>query len=154
MKRRIGILATVVLMLTAANVLLAQENPFVGSWTLNVAKSKFNPGPAPQSGTRTWDASGMVMVKGINAAGKETSYGYTIKDDGKEYATMGAIPNTADKISAKKVDANTYEAKFTKAGKQVETTSFKLSNGGKTLTIHAKGTSPAGPFDNLQVWEK
>ncbi|HLJ24883.1 MAG TPA: hypothetical protein VKT71_12295 [Candidatus Acidoferrales bacterium] len=154
MKRRIGILATVVLMLAAANVLLAQENPFVGSWTLNVAKSKFNPGPAPQSGTRTWDASGMVMVKGVNAAGKETSYGYTIKDDGKEYPTMGAIPNTADKISAKKVDANTYEAKFTKAGKQVETTSFKLSNGGKTLTIHAKGTSPAGPFDNLQVWEK
>ena len=154
MKRRIGVLAAVVLMLAAANVLLAQGDPFVGTWTLNVAKSKFNPGPAPQSSTRTWDASGMVMVNGINAAGKATSYGYTIKDDGKEYATMGAIPNTADKISAKKVDANTYEAKFTKAGKQVETTSFKLSNGGKTLTIHAKGTSPAGPFDNLQVWEK
>jgi hypothetical protein len=154
MKRRIGVLAAAVLMLAAANVLLAQGDPFVGTWTLNVAKSKFNPGPAPQSSTRTWDASGMVMVNGINAAGKATSYGYTIKDDGKEYATMGAIPNTADKISAKKVDANTYEAKFTKAGKQVETTSFKLSNGGKTLTIHAKGTSPAGPFDNLQVWEK
>jgi hypothetical protein len=154
MKRRIGVLAAVILMLAAANVLLAQENPFVGTWKLNVAKSKFNPGPAPQSSTRTWDASGMVMVNGINAAGKETSYGYTIKDDGKEYATMGAIPNAADKISAKKVDANSYQAIFTKDGKQVETTSFKLSNGGKTLTIHAKGTSPAGPFDNLQVWEK
>ncbi len=154
MKRRIGVLAAVVLMLTAASVLLAQSDPFVGTWTLNVAKSKFNPGPAPQSSTRTWDASGMVMVNGINTAGKATSYGYTIKDDGKEYSTMGAIPNTADKISAKKVDANTYQATFTKAGKQVETTSFKLSNGGKTLTIHAKGMSPAGPFDNLQVWEK
>ena len=154
MKRRIGVLATVLVMLAAASVMLAQESPFVGTWKLNVAKSKFNPGPAPASGTRTWDASGMVMVNGVNAAGKATSYGYTIKDDGKEYATMGAIPNTADKISAKKVDANTYEAIFTKAGKQVETTSFKLSNGGKTLTIHAKGTSPAGPFDNLQVWEK
>jgi hypothetical protein len=154
MKRRFGVLLAVALMLATATVLLAQENPFVGTWKLDVAKSKFNPGPAPQSSTRTWDASGMVMVNGINAAGKETSYGYTIKDDGKEYATMGAIPNTADKISAKKVDAKTYEAVFTKAGKQVETTSFKLSNGGKTLTIHAKGTSPAGPFDNLQVWEK
>jgi hypothetical protein len=154
MKRRIGVLAAAVLMLAAATVLLAQGDPFVGTWTLNVAKSKFNPGPAPQSSTRTWDASGMVMVNGINAAGKATSYGYTIKNDGKEYATMGAIPNTADKISAKKVDANTYEAIFTKDGKQVETTSFKLSNGGKTLTIHAIGTSPAGPFDNLQVWEK
>jgi hypothetical protein len=82
------------------------------------------------------------------------SYGYTIKDDGKEYPTMGAIPNTADKITSKKIDANTYEANFTKAGKQVETTTFKLSDGGKTLTIHAKGTPEIGGFDNLQVWEK
>ena len=154
MKRRIGILATLVMVLAAGSVLLAQSNPFVGTWKLNVEKSKYDPGPAPQSATRTWDASGMVMVNGVSAAGKANSYGYTIKDDGKEYATMGAIPNTADKISSKKLDANTYEAKFTKAGTQVEVTTFKLSNGGKTLTIHAKGSTPAGPFDNLQVWEK
>jgi hypothetical protein len=67
---------------------------------------------------------------------------------------MGNIPNTADKIASKKVDANTYEAKFTKAGNQVEVTTFKISDGGKTLTIHAKGKTDAGEFDNLQVWEK
>jgi hypothetical protein len=67
---------------------------------------------------------------------------------------MGAIPNTADKITSKKVDANSYEAKFTKAGKQVEVTTFMVSDGGKTLTIHAKGTPEIGGFDNLQVWEK
>jgi hypothetical protein len=154
MKRRIGVLAALVVVLAAASVVLAQSNPFVGTWKLNVAKSKYDPGPAPQSATRTWDASGMVMVNGVNAAGKSSSYGYTIMDDGKEYATMGAIPNTADKIKSKKIDANSYEAKFTKAGTQVEVTTFKLSDGGKTLTIHAKGSSPAGPFDNLQVWEK
>jgi hypothetical protein len=154
MKRRIGVFAALVLVLAAGSVLLAQSNPFVGTWKLNVASSKYDPGPAPQSQTRTWDASGMVMVNGINAAGKAMSYGYTIKDDGAEYPTMGAIPNTADKISSKKLDANTYEAKFTKTGKQVETTTFKISNGGKTLTIHAKGTTDAGAFDNLQVWEK
>jgi hypothetical protein len=154
MKRRIKVFAALVLVLAAGSVLRAQSDPFVGTWKLNVAKSKYNPGPAPQSSTRTWDASGMVMVNGVNAAGKATSYGYTIKDDGKEYSTMGAIPNTADKITSKKVDAMTYQATFTKAGTQVESTSFKLSDGGKTLTIHAKGTSPAGPFDNLQVWEK
>ena len=154
MKRRIGVLAALLVTLAAGSVLLAQSNPFVGTWKLNVAKSKFDPGPAPQSSTRTWDASGMVMVNGINAAGKANSYGYTINEDGKEYPTMGAIPNTADKITAKRLDANSYEAKFWKAGQQVEVTSFKVSDGGKVLTIHAKGTSPAGPFDNLQVWEK
>jgi len=154
MKRQIGVLAVIALVLTAGSALLAQSNPFAGTWKLNVEKSKYDPGPAPKSQTRTWDASGMVMVKGINAAGKEMSYGYTIKDDGKEYSTMGAIPNTADKIASKKIDANTYEANFTKAGKHVESTTFKLSDGGKTLTIHAKGTPEIGGFDNLQVWEK
>ena len=154
MKRRIEVFAALVLVLAAGSVLLAQNNPFVGTWKLNVAKSKYDPGPAPQSSTRTWDASGMVMVNGVNAAGKTTSYGYTIKDDGKEYPTMGAIPNTADKITSKKMDANSYEAKFTKAGKQVEVTTFMVSDGGKTLTIHAKGTPDIGGFDNLQVWEK
>ena len=67
---------------------------------------------------------------------------------------MGAIPNTADMITTKKIDANTYEAKFTKAGKQVETTTFKVSNGGKTLTIHAKGATDAGAFNNVLVWDK
>ena len=154
MNRKIRILALAVIVLATGALLVAQDNPFVGTWKLNVAKSKYVPGPPPQSSTRTWDAGGMVMVNGINAAGKSTSYGYTVKEDGKEYPTMGAIPNTADKIASKKVDANTYEATFTKAGKEVETTTFKVSNGGKTLTIHAKGSTPAGPFDNLQVWEK
>jgi hypothetical protein len=154
MKRQIGVLAVIALVLTAGSALLAQSNPFAGTWKLNVEKSKYDPGPAPKSQMRSWDASGMVMVKGINAAGKEMSYGYTIKDDGKEYPTMGAIPNTADKITSKKIDANTYEANFTKAGKHVESTTFKLSDGGKTLTIHAKGTPEIGGFDNLQVWEK
>jgi hypothetical protein len=154
MNRRMRIFALLVVVLAAGSLLLAQDSFFVGTWKLNVSKSKYNPGPPPQSQTRTWDAMGMVMVTGVNAAGKQLSYGYTVKDDGKEYPTMGNIPNTADKISSKKVNANTFQATFTKAGTQVETTSFKVSDGGKTLTIHAKGKTPAGEFDNLQVWEK
>ncbi len=154
MKRRIGIFAVLVLALAAGSVLLAQSNPFAATWKLDVASSKYNPGPAPQSQTRTWDGAGNVKVDSIGATGKATSYGYTVNGDGKEYPTIGAIPNTADKITSKKVDANTYEAKFTKAGKQVEVTTFAVSNGGKTLTIHAKGVSPAGEFDNTMVWNK
>ena len=154
MKRRIGVFAALVIALAAGSMLLAQSNPFVGTWKLNVASSKYDPGPAPQSQTRTWDAAGMVMVNGINAAGKPVSYGYPIKGDGKEYPTMGAVPNTADKITTKKIDANTYEANFTKAGKHVETATFKVSNGGKTLTIMAKGATDAGAFNNVLVWDK
>jgi hypothetical protein len=154
MKRRIGVVAALAIVLAAASVLLAQSNPFVGTWKLNLASSKYNPGPPPQSQTRTWDASGMVMVNGIGASGKPFSYGYSVKGDGKASPTMGAIPNKADMISTKKIDANTYEAKFTTAGKQVETTTFTVSNGGKTLTIHAMGSADAGFVENLQVLDK
>jgi hypothetical protein len=154
MKRRIGVFAALVIVLAAGSVLLAQSNPFVGTWKLNLASSKYNPGPPPQSQTRTWDASGMVMVNGIGATGKSFSYGYSIKGDGKDYPTVGTIPNKADMISTKKIDANTYEAKFTTAGKQVETTTFTVSNGGKTLTIHAMGSAAAGFVENVQVLDK
>jgi hypothetical protein len=154
MKRRIGVFAALVIVLAAGSVLLAQSNPFVGTWKLNVASSKYDPGPAPQSQTRTWDAAGMVMVNGVNAAGKPMSYGYPIKGDGKEYPTMGAVPNTADMLTTKKIDTNTFEANFTKAGKHVETATFKVSNGGKTMTINAKGATDAGAFNNVLVWDK
>ena len=154
MKRRIGVFAALAIVLAAGSVLLAQSNPFVGTWKLNLASSKYNPGPPPQSQTRTWDAAGIVMVNGVGATGKPFSYGYSIKGDGKSSPTMGAIPNKADMISTKKIDANTYEAKFMTAGKQVETTTFNVSNGGKTLTIHAMGSPDAGFVENLQVLDK
>jgi len=125
------IFAALVILLAAGSVLLAQSSPFVGTWQLNLAKSKYNPGPPPQSQTRTWDAIGYCDGQGSRRDRKPFSYGYTIKGDGKDSPTMGEIPNKADVISTKKIDANTYEAKFTKAGKQVETTTFKVSNGGR-----------------------
>ena len=147
-------LAALAIVLAAGSVVLAQGNPFVGTWKLNLPSSKYNPGPPPQSQTRTWDASGKVMVNGVGATGKPFSYGYTVTGDGKAIPTTGAIPNKADMISTKKIDANTYEAKFTMAGKQVETTTFTVSNGGKTLTIRAKGSADAGFVENVQVLDK
>ena len=155
MKRSISVLAILFLTLTAAGMVAAQSDPFVGTWKLDVAKSKYDPGPAPKSQTRTWDASGKVTVEGINAAGKPVTYGYPIMKDGKDYPTMGSVPNGADMISSKKIDANTVEANFKRAGKHAETTQFAVSEGGKMLTISAKGTNPDGsPFNNVTVWEK
>jgi hypothetical protein len=155
MKRLVTVFAIMFMTLAAAGLASAQSDPFVGIWKLNVAKSKYTPGPAPKSQTRTWDASGKVSVKGVNAAGKPMSYGYPIKNDGKEYPTVGAIPNGADKISSKKVAPNTVEVTFKRAGKPVETTKFAVSKDGKMLTISAKGSNPDGAaFDNMTVWEK
>jgi hypothetical protein len=156
MKRLWTVFAVIVLALAAGGLLLAQSDPFAGTWKLDVAKSKFDPGPAPQSQTRTWDASGKVSIEGINAAGKSMAYGYTINGDGKDYPTMGAIPNGAQTVSTKRISPNKVEANFTRDGKHAETATFSVSKDGKVLSILAKGTSPVDgkPFTNMTAWDK
>ncbi len=156
MKLRIGVLTALLLVLTGASFLLAQSNLFVGTWKLNLANSKYTPDAPPQHQTRTWDASGKVSVEGIDAAGKPMSYSYPIKGDGKEYQITGVVPNAGDKISSKRIDANTFEANFTKAEKHVETAVFVVSKDGKTLAITAKGILPTTgePFTHVLVWDK
>jgi hypothetical protein len=155
MKRKLSILAVFVMVLAAGSVAIAQSNPFVGTWKLNVTASKFDPGPAPQSQTRSWDAAGAVSVTGVTQAGKSVAYSYTINGDGKDYPTGGAIPNGADLVSSKKVDANTFQATFRKAGKQVETTTFTVSKDGKSMVILVKGVLPTGQAMNNEThWDK
>ena len=67
-------------MLAAAVLATAQtKDPFVGTWTLNVAKSKYDPGPAPKGGTTTYEAAGKgykVTVKAEPASGPALQWSY------------------------------------------------------------------------------
>src|SRR6476660_10159320 len=59
---------------------LAQGDPLIGTWVLNVAKSKYTPGPPPKEQTTTFEAEGKgvkVTTKGIDSAGKPTEATYT-----------------------------------------------------------------------------
>ena len=38
----------------------AQGTPLIGTWKLNLEKSKYSPGPAPKSGTTTFEVAGLV----------------------------------------------------------------------------------------------
>ena len=155
MKRLLTLFAVIFLAMAAGGLVLAQSNPFVGTWKLNLAKSKFNPGPAPKSQTRTWAVDGKVSAKGLNPTGKPVAYGYPVMGDGKHYPTTGAVPNSADTISSKRIDANTIEANFSRGGKPSDTTRFVVSKNRKVLTIAAKGTLPDGKLlDDLLVLDK
>src|SRR5260370_25423195 len=55
----------------------AAEDTFVGTWKLNVAKSKFSPGPAPQSQTVTIGADNKVEVSGTDSEGQAVNWSYT-----------------------------------------------------------------------------
>ena len=64
----------------------------IGSWTLNLAKSKFSPGPAPKSATVTFSAAGdgvKAVIDGVGATGSKTHWEYTASFDGKPHPVIG-----------------------------------------------------------------
>jgi len=134
----------------------AQTDPIVGTWKLNLAKSKLIPGPPPKSQTATYEAVGQgvkVTVKGTDAEGKPTDYQYTANYDGKENLVTGN-PDW-DATSLKRIDANTVEFTRKKAGKVIGTATIVVSKDGKTLTMTAKGVNAKGEkYSNTGIFEK
>ena len=129
----------------------------IGTWKLNVAKSKFSPGPAPKSMTITYSAvgtDGTKIVADITPGeGAAQRWEMTAHYDGKEYPVTGNP--TADSISLKKIDDVTGESTFKKDGKVTATNVRKLSADGKTLTITSTGTTAERkPRKDVQVFEK
>jgi hypothetical protein len=92
MKRTFVFVATIVVAARLPGVLLAQDNPFVGTWKLNVAKSKYSPGPAPQSQTQTIEAQGSgakLSAVGTAADGSRIAWSTTTNYDGKDNPISG-----------------------------------------------------------------
>jgi hypothetical protein len=148
-----------VLAAVASGTVMAQSDPLLGTWKLNVAKSKFDPAmPSPKSMTRTVMAHGdsvMYSNEGVAADGKAITYGFTVKFDGKDYATTGTMPGGADMISIKKVDANHYEATLKKGGKVVGSASVEISKDGKVTTVATKTMDASGKSVNsTSVYDK
>ena len=104
--------------MVAVGVALWAADPSVGTWKLDVAKSKYNPGPAPKSATVTYEeTSDGIKRTGetIGADGKKTSFEYTAKYDGKDYPVTGS--DQFDAITLKRVNDHTVAATLKKSGK-------------------------------------
>jgi hypothetical protein len=151
----VRVLAVCGVTLISASLALAGDN-WVGTWKLNVAKSKYSPGPAPKSLTLKFEASPegtKLTQEGVNAEGKSTPGGFTTKFDGTEVVYAGN-PD-ADTAAPKRIDANTYENTWKKAGKVTITAKVVVSADGKTLTVTQAGTNGKGqPVSNVAVYDK
>jgi len=144
--------------LAVAGLTMAADaaDPVVGTWTLNAAKSTFDPGPALKSQTRTYtqDADGISLtVNGVRADGSAVSQQSTFKYDGKAYSMSGS-PDY-DAISLKRVNGSTVSSVMMKAGKKVGTTTRTISGHGKILTLSTKATGADGkPYSTVLVLDK
>jgi hypothetical protein len=158
MKRLLEFVAIAVLVLAGSAALRAQSNPLVGTWKLNVTKSKFDPGPGPQSLTRTVEAQGAGVkytFEGVGADGKPVAYGFSVLFDGKDNPISGAMPSGADTISAKRTDSHHYVATQKKGGKEIAISKVTVSKDGKVTTVEQTGTTASGAKSHdVQVYDK
>ena len=149
-------LSLTVLGLTAlfAGQALAADG-WIGTWKLNEAKSKVG-GNVIRSQTLRFEATAdgvKLTADGTDAEGKPLHSGYTSKFDGKDVPWAGNP--MADTASPKKIDSNTYENTWKKAGKATVTSKVSISKDGKTLTIHQTGTDVKGaPVSSVAVYDR
>ena len=148
--------ALVALALTTVAALAADNT--IGTWKLDVAKSKYTPAPMPiKSLTVTREASdGGVKhtTKGERADGTAINASYTAKYDGKDVQVSGN--SQYDTIAIKQLNANTLTDERKKTGGPYKATGRTVvSNGGKTMTTTTKGTNADGKeFTQILVFDK
>ena len=158
MKRVLGFVAVALLAVVGSSALRAQSNPLVGTWKLNVTKSKYDPGPAPKNLTRTVEAQGngvKYSFDGVGADGKPIVYGFSVQFDGKDNPISGSIPSGADTIAATRTDSDHFVATLKKGGKVIGTSKVSVTKDGKVTTVDSTGVTEAGAkTHDVQVYEK
>ncbi len=141
------IVGTVLVLGTGAAVATAAENPFIGTWKQNNAKStSTSPDPWPKSVTRviTGSDQGVGMTTRTTGADgkKSTTVGPPIKWDGVSRAVT--TDPAVDALSIKQLGERMVEYAYTKMGKTVHSGTGAVSNDGKTLTFTGKIMTPTG----------
>ena len=133
-------ISAAVIWLAAASFVYAAD-PSLGTWKLNVAKSKFTPGPAPKSGTVTYEAVGDAVKRTgeqIAADGKKSRFTYTAKFDGKYYPVTGS--DLYDEISDQEDQTIITPRRHDEKGwERVRTCETERSKDGKSDDNHDNG---------------
>ncbi|MCI0619329.1 hypothetical protein L0244_40685 [bacterium] len=150
------VITVVVSLLFLGSIVQAADN-HVGTWKLNVAKSKWSPGPPPKEGTLTIEAQAdglKFTLHGTDAEGKVVHAEFSPKYDGKDYPATG-LPGGGDTISMQKIDDWTIETAGKKEGKPLVTSRSVVSKDGKTRTTTQTGTNAKGEkVNNTIVYDK
>jgi hypothetical protein len=135
-------------------VLIAADNPFLGTWTLNVAKCKYTVGQPQKELTVTFKLDGERIKR--TAIGFESD-GTPIKEedsrawDGKYHAFDPPIIE----VAVTRVGDRTLDVKVKQNGKLIDRSTMIVSPDGKTMTATRNGKDEQGrPFVGTDVFDK
>ena len=149
---RIGICyVAMIFMMPAA---LLADDLLSGTWELDTAASKFDPGPVRKTDIRVYKVDGNVIHmtgKVVFADGKSITADYTGAYDGKDYPVAGN-PKVGT-IAQVRVDEYTAKTTTKRDGKITATSMRVISKDGKTMTI--TGTDEKGvAFNDTLVFRR
>ena len=121
----------------------AQDDPFTGTWVLNVAKSKMQPATASKSEIIHYKITGDeedFLSDAVTIEGYPESIKYTARyNDGKAYpfsiTINGKVTNPGAMTMVKKIDTWTRERFNVREGKPVLASRRLVSRDGKTMTL-------------------
>ena len=148
------IVFTLAVFLASVVVCLA-DDPNMGTWKLNEAKSKFGPGAA-KNHTVVYEAAGdmvKVIVDGADGSGNPTHNEWTGKFNGRYYAVTGDA--ASDMRSYRRINRRTLAIRAKKGGKVVLTGTIMVSRNGKSRTVTTTGKDSKGKWTtNAAVFDK
>ena len=136
-------------------VSFAAENPNMGTWKLNEAKSTFPPG-ATKNTTVVYEVAGdsvKVITDGTGGDGKTVHTEWTGKFDGKDYPVTGS----ADTDSREYTQVNPHTTTFAnkKNGKVTLNGKIVVAADGKSRTVTVSGTDSSGKkVSSTAVYDK
>jgi hypothetical protein len=134
------------------------QDPFIGTWRLNPAKSAFDPNHRPTGGTMTWelDAEGNYSMKaeGLNAKGEKVverpqrmipdGRGYPIADFPGLTTITTRLDSNAIRVEARRED-NSVAGEGT----------YAVSADGASMTATTAGfDTQLRRFETRTVWER
>ena len=173
MKPRFTLLLFIVALLVAGNglQLSAQDtksksvkaaDPYVGTWKLNIAKSKIPPSPtgqaAPKEETRLVRALGdqyELTFTGTRTDGSAISAKYTYAQQGGVFKNEQSAPPQGISEIVTVINPSDQYLTMLQNGKQVGVTHIVISKDGKTTSATFKATDAKGkPYESLVVYEK
>jgi hypothetical protein len=132
---------------------ISHDDVMLGVWEVDLAKSRYYPGPPPVSETRTFfrDKDGVKgTVKRTLADGREESIEYRADFD-QEYPVSGT--GAYDAVKFRRIDAYTADSVLSHAGRVFGTARRVISNDGQTMTITFRQEDPS-LVRNIVVYRK
>ena len=131
----------------------AAKDAVIGTWQLDVAKSKSKPGPGPKSETRVygWTGDGIAaVITRTHRDGRVEMIEY-----GADHDSVDHVLGTPDydAVRLKRVDAFTSEATLSHAGRLFGTARRVIAPDGKSMVITFRQEGQT-PITNVSVYTK